>query len=95
MDKVVTSHRALVRKEFFFRLAELANSALAPEERTTYSWLCDWFMETVQVHMQRYIFACSGTCCGVTYWVCLSLCVFLIDFRQNIKNRLASQRTEK
>ena len=67
MDKMVTSHRALVRKEFFFRLAELANSALAPEERTTYSWLCDWFMETVQVRA----FARSGACCGVTWFVCL------------------------
>ena len=72
MDKVVTSHRALVRKEFFFRLAELANSALAPEERTTYSWLCDWFMETVQVRGQRHTFARVGL--GVTWWsnlVCL------------------------
>jgi len=71
MEKVVTTHRALVRKEFFFRLAELANSALAPEERTTYSWLCDWFMETVQVRGQRHTCARSATCCGVTWFVCL------------------------
>ena len=38
-----------VRKELFFRLAELANAALAAEERASYAALCDSFMDTVQV----------------------------------------------
>lgn len=48
MEKAITSQRALIRKELFFRLAELANSALVSEERSKYASLCDALMEAVQ-----------------------------------------------
>ena len=48
MEKAITSQRALIRKEMFFRLAELANSALVSDERSKYASLCDELMETVQ-----------------------------------------------
>ena len=48
MEKAVSSQKSLIRKELFFRLAELANSALVAEERNKYATLCDDIMETVQ-----------------------------------------------
>ena len=34
LEKLMTSNRVLVRKELFFRLAELANAAIHPEEKS-------------------------------------------------------------
>jgi len=48
MEKAISSQKALIRKELFFRLAELANSALVADERSKYATLCDDLMETVQ-----------------------------------------------
>ena len=48
MEKAIASQRGLIRKEMFFRLAELANSALVSDERSKYANLCDNLMETVQ-----------------------------------------------
>lgn len=33
LEQLVTTKRNLVRKEMYFRLAELANSAVTPEEK--------------------------------------------------------------
>ena len=33
LEQLVTTKRALVRKEMYFRLAELANAGVTPEEK--------------------------------------------------------------
>eukprot|EP00596_Hydrurales_sp_CCMP1899_P005210 CAMPEP_0119051770 /NCGR_PEP_ID=MMETSP1177-20130426/73275_1 /TAXON_ID=2985 /ORGANISM="Ochromonas sp, Strain CCMP1899" /LENGTH=724 /DNA_ID=CAMNT_0007031091 /DNA_START=367 /DNA_END=2541 /DNA_ORIENTATION=- len=47
LDQLVVSKRSMVRKELFFRIAELANSAFSTEEKKKFTSLCDELMETV------------------------------------------------
>lgn len=48
LEKAVAAQRPLIRKELFFRIAELANAALTTDERSKYATLCDTLMDTVQ-----------------------------------------------
>ncbi len=48
LEKAVTTQRPLIRKELFFRIAELANAALTTDERSKYATLCDTLMDVVQ-----------------------------------------------